>query len=185
VAAWRGLTLVGLAALAGCSWVSSVNPFPSRSGGPTAAANCPAATILGPLAHTAQFAPGREHTPIGVAFYGILDDVSAKCEPTGGGAIDVSLDIAIIGERGPAAGGASAVNLQYFVAVTGPNEAILSKRTLPVTVPIPSGQKRAGVTDHIEETIALAGLTPAQLTIDVGFQQSPEVLDFYRHFRGQ
>ncbi|HTV89308.1 MAG TPA: hypothetical protein VME41_09855 [Stellaceae bacterium] len=173
--------LFGVVALFGCSWVSSVNPFSSGSSG--SAATCPTATILAPLAHTAVFAPGRERTPIGVAFYGILDDVSAKCD-FAGGAVHVALDVIVIGERGPAASGGTAVNFNYFVAVTGPGEALLSKRTLPVTVAIPPDKKRAGVTDHIDEAIPLAGLNPAQLTIDLGFQQSPDVVDFYRHFRG-
>lgn len=140
-------------------------------------------TILSPLAHTAVFAPGREQTPIGVAFYGLLDDVAPKCE-VAGGALHVALDVVVIGARGPAAGGGTAFNLDYFVAVTGPAEAILSKRTLPVAMTIPADKKRAGVTDHLDETIPLAGLNPAQLRIDLGFQQSPAVVDFYRHFRG-
>jgi hypothetical protein len=177
----RTAVLIAATALAGCSVVSSLNPF--SSGPSPSAAACPATTILSPLTHTAVFAPGREHTPIGVAFYGILDDVSAKCH-SAGGALHVALDVVVIGERGPAAGGGTAVNLDYFVAVTGPGEALISKRTLPVTVAIPAGTKRAGVTDHLEETIPLAGLRPAQLTIDLGFQQSADVVDFYRHFRG-
>ena len=182
----RTAVFIAATALAGCSHtpslsMSSLNPFSSKPS--QSAASCPTATILGPLAHTAVFAPGRERTPIGVAFYGLLDDVSIKCEAAGG-ALHVTLDVVVIGERGAAAGGGTEVNLDYFVAVTGPGEALLSKRTLPVTVGIPAGKKRAGVTDHFDETIPLSGLRPAQLTIDLGFQQSPEVVDFYRHFRG-
>lgn len=175
---------VGFATLAGCSTVSSLNPFSSgSSGGAAASASCPTTAILHPLAQTAVFAPGRQPEPVGVAFYGILDDVSSTCERSGA-AIRVSLDVVIIGQRGPAAGGASGVDLQYFVAVTGPNQAILSKRSLPVHLTIPTDKPRAGVTDHIEETIPLAGLTPSQLSIVLGFQQSPQVVDFYRHYRG-
>jgi hypothetical protein len=175
--------MLTVAALAGCSFASSLNPFSSRPKPSAAAAACPAATILGPLAHTAVFAPGRERTPIAVAFYGLLDDVSIKCD-TASGALHVALNVIVIGERGPAAGGDTTANLDYFVAVTGPGEALLGKRTLPVTVTVPAEKKRAGVTDHLDETIPLAGLRPGQLTIDLGFQQSPEVVDFYRHFRG-
>lgn len=175
------LAVLGLGALCGCSWTSSLFSF-SKSKEPEAA-SCPTATILRPLAHTAVFAPGAEHNPIGVAFYGILDDVSAKCEREGS-AVRASLDVIVIGARGPAARGGNSVDLQYFVAVTGPHDTILSKRTLPVHIAIPADSKRAGVTDHIDETIPLGGLTPGQLTIDLGFQQSPEVVDFYRHFRG-
>ena len=46
-------------------------------------------------------------------------------------------------------------------------------------------QKRAGVTDHIEQTIPLGGRKGTDLSVIVGFQQSPEVVDFYKHFRGR
>ena len=101
------------------------------------------------------------------------------------GAVRASLDVVIIGERGPAAAGDGGLDLQYFVAVTGPDQAILSKRTLPVHIDIPADARRAGVTDHIEETIPLSAGRRANSTSCSGFQQGPEVVDFYRHFRGR
>ena len=62
--------------------------------------------ILQPLRQTAVFAPGAAAQPTGVAFYGILSDVESKCVRSGDAAL-VTLDTAIIGERGPAAGAAS------------------------------------------------------------------------------
>lgn len=121
---------------------------------------------------------------MGVAFYGILSDVDAKCQATGS-AVRASLDVVVIGERGPSVGTAEGVDLQYFVAVTGADQAILSKRSFAVHIAIPGDAKRAGVTDHIEETIPLAGRPPGDLNIVLGFQQSPEIVDFYRHFRGR
>jgi len=148
------------------------------------AATCPTATILRPLAQTAVFGPGAEHNPTGVAFYGILDDVTVKCDQSGG-AIRASLDVVVIGERGPSAGGGAGIDVQYFVAVTGPNDAILSKRSLPLHVAVAANARRGGVTDHIEERIPLAGLTPGQVTIVLGFQLTPDVIDFYKHYRGR
>ena len=176
--------LVAAAALAGCSTISSLNPFSSSQPAGSAAASCPTAAILRPLAQTAVFAPGAAPQPTSVAFYGILSEVDAKCDRAGG-AVHVSLDVVLIGERGPAAAGGSGVDLQYFVAVTGPDQAIISKRTLPVHLTIPADARRAGVTDRIEETIALSGRPPGELNVVLGFQQSPEVVDFYRHFRGR
>ncbi len=183
--AWLSLALVAAAAQSGCSTVSSLNPFSSstEASGPAPAA-CPSAVILQPLRQTAVFAPGAKPEPLGVAFYGVLDDVSSKCERSGD-AVRASLDVVIIGERGPSARGGTGVDLQYFVAVTGPNQTILSKRSFPVRVPIPADARRAGVTDRIEETIPLAGHAPGDLSIVLGFQQNPEVVDFYRHFRGR
>jgi hypothetical protein len=41
------------------------------------------------------------------------------------------------------------------------------------------------VTDHIEETIPLAGRPPGELSIVLGFQQTSEIVEFYRNFRGR
>jgi hypothetical protein len=169
---------LALCALSGCGWFSS-----SETKGAPAAA-CPTTAILRPLSQTAVFAPGAERQPVGVAFYGILSDVSAKCDRSGD-ALQVSLDVVMIGERGPSVGTANGVDLQYFVAVTGPNQAILSKRSLPIHIDIPAGARRAGVTDHLQESIPLSGRSPGDLSIVLGFQQSPDVVEFYRHFRGR
>ncbi len=179
--------LLGLAALSGCSTVASLNPFPSMSSPAVSsgsAISCPTAAVLRPLSQTAVFAPGAAHQPVGVAFYGVLSEVDAKCERAGN-AVRAALDVVVIGERGPAGGKADGVDLQYFVAVTGPDQAILSKRSFPVHIAIPDNAKRAGITDHLEETIPLTGQAPGDLNIVLGFQQSPEAVDFYRHFRGR
>ena len=167
--------LIGVLALSGCGLA------PSFSSKPTEA--CPSAVILRPLANTAVFGPATERRPDNVAFYGLLSEVDVKCEYTGD-AVRVILDVVVVGERGPAAKGDS-VDFQYFVAVTGPDQSILSKKQLPVRIAFDTPQNRAGVTDHIEETIPLGGRKGTDLTVNIGFQQSPEVIDFYKHFRGR
>jgi len=168
---------LGASALAGCGMFGSDQP----SGPPPA--TCPTSTVLKPLSQTAVFAPGAARQPTGVAFYGILPDITVKCEGSGA-ALRASIDVIVIGERGPAAGNANAVDLQYFVAVTGPNQAVLSKQSFPVHVDIAANARRAGVTDHIEQAIPMTA-SLADTNIIVGFQQSPDVVDFYRHFRGR
>jgi hypothetical protein len=168
---------VALLPLAGCSWIHS--PFASA---PKEA--CPATVVLRPLGNTAIFPPGRQPTPDSVAFYGILSEVDGDCEYVGG-AVRETLNVILVGERGPAAANADAVALNYFIAVVGPDQRILSKRSFTVNVVFPPTGKRAGVTDHIEETIPLAGYRGSQLEIVAGFQQSPEAIEFYRHFRGR
>jgi hypothetical protein len=168
--------LAVLVALGGCSWLSS-----SSSKSTTEA--CPSAVILRPLAQTAVFGQAPERRPDNVAFYGILSEADLKCEYTPG-ALHMNLDVIVVGERGPAAAG-DVVDLNYFVAVTGPDQTILSKKPFAVRVVFDTPQKRAGVTDHIEETIPLGGRKGTDLTVDLGFQQNPEVVDFYKHFRGR
>jgi hypothetical protein len=167
--------LISLIALSGCGLV------PSFSSKPTEA--CPAAVILRPLANTAVFGPAPERRPDNVAFYGLLSEADIKCEYTGD-AMRMTLDVVVVGERGPA-GKADSVDFQYFVAVTDRDQSILGKRVFPVRITFDAPQKRAGVTDHIEDSIPLGGRKGADLTVDLGFQQSPEVVDFYKHFRGR
>jgi hypothetical protein len=175
------LAVFGLAVLTGCSSVSGW--FSSSAPGAPAAA-CPSPTVLHPLSQTAVFAPGAQRQPTGVAFYGILSDVDAKCDQSGD-QVRAALNVVVIGERGPAAGKVDGVDLQYFVAVTGSDQSVLSKRTFAVHIPIPPDTRRAGVTDHIEEWLPLGGRAPGDVSIMVGFQQNPEVVEFYKHFRGR
>ena len=139
--------------------------------------------ILRPLSNTAVFGPAPERRPDNVAFYGLLSEADIKCEYTGD-AVRMILDVVVVGERGPAAK-ADSVDFQYFVAVTGPDQSILSKKPFPVRIVFDTPQKRSGVTDHIQETIPLGGRKGTDLTVNIGFQQSPEVVDFYKHFRGR
>lgn len=180
------LLAVGAAAmLAGCGAVSSVMPFSSsRAASKTIA--CPTTTILRPLANTAVFGPAATvpRKSIDVAFYGLLSEVEATCEAAGPDGLRASLNIIIAGERGPSAK-ADAVDLTYFIAVTGPNEAVLSKKNLAVHIEIPPNAKRAAVADHLDEAIALGGRNPAEVSILIGFQQPPDVVDFYKNYRGR
>jgi len=170
-----GAVLAGLLALAGCGWFSHTPQ--------TAAPACPGAVILRPLANTAIFGPAAERRPDNVAFYGLLDEVGSKCTYSGNSVL-MKLDVIVIGQHGPAAQGDS-VDLDYFVAVTTPQQTILSKQPFRVRIVFPPGKIRAGVTDHIDEAIPLDGHTANDLTLDLGFQQSPDVVEFYKRFRGR
>ena len=172
-----GAALLGLLSLSGCGSLSGSS---SKS---ASAEACPTAIVLRSLANTAVFGPGSERRPDNVAFYGLLSEADLKCKYTGD-AVHVDLDAIIVGERGPAARG-DTVDLPYFVAVTTPDQTILTKKPLAVRIAFDATQKRAGVTDHIEETIPLGGRNGADLNVLLGFQQSPEVVDFYRRFRGR
>jgi hypothetical protein len=173
----RGAAFFGLLVFSGCSWL----PFSSSK----PAQPCPAAVILRPLANTAVFGPRveGEPRPDNVAFYGVLSEVDRSCDYSGD-AVRMTLDVIVIGQRGPAAKG-DAVDLTYFVAVTGPNQQVLSKKTFPVHIAFEPDQIRAGINDHYEETIALGGRKGSDIALDLGFQQSPQVVEFYKHFRGR
>jgi hypothetical protein len=170
--------LLGLLALSGCGWFSHAPETPER-----AAQACPGAVILQPLKNMAIFGPGPERRPDNVAFYGLLDEVDSKCTYSGDSVL-VKLDVIVIGQRGQVAKGDS-IDLDYFVAVTAPQQTILSKKPFRVHIVFPPTGIRAGVTDRIDEEIALAGRKGSDLTLDLGFQQPPDVVDFYKRFRGR
>ena len=170
-----GAALPGVLALSGCGWFS---PSASKQ-----AEACPSAVVLRPLSNTAVFGSAQERRPDNIAFYGILSEADLKCEYSGGN-LKIALDAVVVGERGPAAKG-DVVDLPYFVAVTGPDQSIISKRPFAIRIVFEGTQKRAGVTDHIEETIPLDGRKGSDLNVLLGFQQTPEVVDFYKHFRGR
>jgi hypothetical protein len=181
----RWAALLGLVMLSGCSWAAGWFGSSEPATRPILEpGTCPTAAILKPLSQTVLFAAGQPHEPPGVAFYGLLSEVQSKCDRAGD-ALRLALDVVVVGERGPAAAGAGALDLWYFVAVTGPDQAILGKRLFPVRIDIPGDAKRAAISDHIEETVPLGGRRPGELTVVLGFQQSPEAIDFYRHYRGQ
>ena len=167
--------LPGLLALSGCGWFSGSSSKSDEA--------CPSAVVLRPLANTVVFASGPERRPDNVAYYGLLSEAELKCKYTGD-AVHFDLDTVVVGERGPAAKG-DTLDLSYFVAVTTPDQTIVSKKPFAVRIAFDSTQKRAGVTDHIEESIPLNGRNGADLNVIVGFQQSPEVVEFYRRFRGR
>jgi hypothetical protein len=171
-----GAVLICFLALSGCGWFSSSSPKSSAEA-------CPSPVILRPLANNAVFGPAEQRRPDNVAFYGLLSEADLKCEYTGD-AVRMILDVVVVGERGPAAK-TDSVNFQYFVAVTGPNQAILSKKQFPVQITFNTPQKRAGITDHIQQTISLGGLKAADLSVYIGFQLSPDVVEFYKRFRGR
>ena len=74
---------------------------------------------------------------------------------------------------------------RYFAAVADSASGSAASASSGHSAKTRTSGKRSGVTDHIEETIALGGRQGTDLNIVVGFQQSPEVVDFYKKFRGR
>jgi hypothetical protein len=168
-----GAALLSLLALSGCGWLGPSKPPPA----------CPSAVILRPLANTAVFGAAGEARPDNAAFYGLLSEVDRTCDYSGD-TVKMTLDVIVVGQRGPAAH-SDAVDLTYFVAVTGPGQQILAKKPFSVHIAFDPDQVRAGVTDHIVETIPLSGHQGSDISLLLGFQQTPEVVEFYKHFRGR
>jgi hypothetical protein len=176
------LIVLGLGGLTGCGSISM--PFFGKKAEKPATPACPVAVILHPLANTAIFnVSGGDIKPLNVTWYGIFSDISASCTLSGN-TLHASLDNIIVAERGPAVRGNDA-DFDYFVALTAGNQTILGKKPFAVHVTVPSASKRAGVNDHVEVAFDTGGHPVSDLNITVGFQQSPQAIEFYKHFRGR
>lgn len=180
----RLLPLAALAAaLSSLATLTGCGHLPFAQSDETAAA-CPAAAVLKPLGQTAVFnTPDMAARPTDVMYYGILSEVDAKCS-TSGDTLQASLDVILAAERGPATRGES-VDFTYFIAVLGPGDQLLGKKSYGVRINVPQASRRAGVTDHIDAAIPLGGQAPGSLRIVAGFQQTPQDVVFYEHFRGR
>jgi hypothetical protein len=169
--------------LASCSWL----PFGGKKAEKPAAAACPVGVILHPLANTAVLRPEAavaDLRALDVAWYGIFSDISVSCTVTGN-TLHAVLDSVIVAERGPAVRG-NDVDFNYFVSLTGAtDQTILGKKAFSVHITVPSEAKRAGINDHVEVAFSTGGRPVSDLNITVGFQQSPQAIEFYKHNRGR
>jgi hypothetical protein len=159
----------------------SLNPFAKKSAAPAPA--CPVAAILRPLANTVVFAPGADKKPIYAAWNGIFSDITATCR-LDGGTLHASLDNVIVAERGPA-GRNSDVDFDYFVALTTSDQTVLGKKLFSVHVTASPDAKRAGVNDHVDVAFSTGGRPLSDLSLMVGFQLSPDAVQFYKNYRGR
>ena len=173
--------VVALVLLSGCS--GGWNLLTKKSQPAPAAPACPVAAILRPLANTVVFAPGVEQKPLYLSWSGIFSEVTATCRLEGD-TLHASLDNVIIGERGPA-GRSNDVDFNYFVALTASDQTILGKKLFAVHVTLAPDAKRAGVTDHVEVAFSTGGRAPSDLNLMVGFQLTPDAVQFYKNYRGR
>jgi len=169
----------GVLLVSGCSHI----PFIGKKADAPVAPSCPVAAVLKPLANTPVFAARTEKKPPNVVWYGVFSDITASCTASGD-TLHASLDNVIVAERGPAARG-NDVDLDYFVALTAADQTILGKKLFSVHVTVPERGKRGGVTDHVEVAFNTAGRPVSDLSLSVGFQQTPDAVEFYKHYRGR
>jgi hypothetical protein len=179
------VALLGVLALGSLTSCSEGIPFISKKPGTPATPACPVAVVLRPLANTPIFnQTGGDLKPINVAWFGVFSDISATCNITGD-TLHASLDNIVVAERGPAARG-NDVDVSYFIALTSADQTtVLGKKSFSVHVTLPDKAKRGGVSDHVEVAFATGGRQMSDLNITVGLLQTPDAIEFYKHFRGR
>ncbi len=136
------------------------------------AQSCPSTAILAQAAEVIKVRPGGQAREDVIVQAEMLTPTIACDYELGDPEVSVDISLPIVVRRGPAAGEAQA--LQYFVAVMGPNGAMVSKRLFQRNVA--GDAPTATVTDFVNGTVI--GLQqnqlPYQYRIVVGFQLTPD-----------
>ncbi len=142
---------------------------------------CPRVSVLRDAAKLVQFRPGPGRDLIDVEFEGEITLLGGGCDYVDDDrVIEMRLELRIAALRGPAARGAK-VELPYFVAIIGPDQAILAKQVFASPIEFEQNRRRAGALEQTDQTIPLQdGQTGADFEILVGFQLSAAQLDYNR-----
>ena len=150
--------------------------FESKPPGP-----CPKVTVPRVAAQVVQFLPGEGRDLIDVRYQGSIEPLSARCRYIDNDTVvEMRLSVGISARKGPAAEAAEA-NFAFFVAITDLDQNILAKKVFQSPIEFPSGRRRAGVVEEIEQLIPLAeGSNGASYDILIGFQLDKDQLDYNR-----
>jgi hypothetical protein len=172
---WAGLALAaGLAAgIAGCG--GDKKPV---------APPCPNFLLLGNAGDITKFRPGQGRDITDVVFRAKIQNFRGSCAHTKTGVeAEFFVDMSI--ERGPA-NTARAANLEYFVAIPKFHPKPAGKQTFPVSVRFGENQNQLIYRDEISIEIPLAkNETASDYDVYLGFQLSPEQLEFNRRRQGR
>ena len=144
---------------------------------------CPRIEVVSDLSRIAKFrdGPGRD---LGDLLYTArFDDVKSGCayDKTG---VTVEMTVSLLGERGRAGAKQPKLDVTYFVAIMDAKRNILNKERF--TSPFDfSENKVASINDELVERIPLAATAPgSDHTLILGFQLTPEEIDFNEKHRG-
>ena len=143
---------------------------------------CPDAVILADAKRLTQYRPGPGRDLTDVEFEAEIARISGGCS-FAKRELTVTLSADLVATRGPAASDGQVV-LPFFVAITDQARNIVAKKVFESAIPVPAGQRRAGVREEIEQVIPLeAGEPVPYYEVVVGFQLTPEQLEQNRRGR--
>ena len=130
---------------------------------------CPRVAILGDAATMTRFAKPDSVDLTDIAVKAALSDIQGGCEYYDD-EVDVSFDVTLSAERGPALTGNTA-NIDYFVSILDPDGKVLTKKNFNTPVTFPDGVFRAGTRESLEQTIPIAQNSDARgYTVLLGLQ---------------
>jgi hypothetical protein len=139
---------------------------------------CPTVGIIGELSAVSRFDGHGTGFP-NLAYRASLGDLKTECKVNDEGA-HMTITIATLAEIGPVATSRSA-EFPYFIAITDPDDKILTKRVFSNAIDFKGSQARAGARDVDTETIPMPEPADApKYHVIIGFQLTEEELAFNR-----
>jgi len=139
---------------------------------------CPRAVVGENAGRLTRFS-GAGKDPANIVFEAEIADLAGSCVYDDD-SIEVDLQIQLVAGRGPA-GTDDTAKFNYFVAVARTDKTILSRDAFDTVIELPGNQTRNQTVEELEQTIPLAkGESGADLVIVVGFEMTPEELEFNR-----
>lgn len=145
---------------------------------PETAPACPRVAILPDAADLVRYRPGSGTDITDMVVEARMTGVTGGCRRGRGDSVEVVMRIGIAATRGPQATGRSE-QLPYFVAVSNAQGQIIDKAVFATTVEFPANVSRRQGVDE-QRLVIPAGMDPAGLRVDVGFQLTPEELALNR-----
>jgi hypothetical protein len=147
-----------------CSWFRKESP---RA--------CPRLGVVADTAELTRYRPGSGRDITDQLFTARIGDVAGNCRLDKASA-NVDMKVSILAERGAAMTEAGGAELEYFVAVTAPDDQILAKETFRTRLDF-AGRNRTGIAEELSQRIPLpADSDPGAYSVLVGFQLTPEEL---------
>ena len=146
-------------------------------------ADCPDAAALGDASMLTQFKPGAPPDLSSVLYSVQIVDVDTSCDISkDSNTCDSSLDVTFRATRAPT-GVEADYTVPYFVAVAGPDNAIISKNAYSAEFSFAPGQGTVTFTDSPDSTVIKMpkGKNGYDYQLYVGLQLTKEQLDYNRN----
>jgi hypothetical protein len=160
--------------LAACDTLNSIDFSPE----PEIPPPCPRAVVGEGAGRLTRF-DGGGRDPANVLFEAEIFDLAGSCVYDDE-EIEIDMQVQIVASRGPAATDDEA-RFNYFIAVARADKTILARQAFDAAIELSGNQTRNEMIDEIEQTIPLPeGGSGANLVIVVGFEMTPEELEFNR-----
>ena len=144
---------------------------------------CPRASIVADAATVTFFRDGQGRDLTDVLGQGEIDRVLAQCEFSRR-SIDIDLQIAIGGARGPAER-TGRIEFEYFVAIVDADRNIAAKQNFKVELRFTGGRDRIGIVEQVYPRIPITERTRTlDYEILIGFQLTPDQMAWNQRRRG-